>query len=240
MQRRIVLRAILYLSVACLCRPRLLVARTSRHLPPFCSLEGTALDSDLRISRSTGDPVLDSQLSADLFHISGIFGVKPGFGIIDDGQRPNAFATAESFIDNTDGTVLFGRTLLFSELRGHISGAIAVTGIMAHEFGHIFQFISGLHGLLTKDNPTQKLAELHADYMAGYYLGLKRLSGPMDIKVFLDSVYVKGDTDFNNEGHHGAPSNRKDALLEGYELGLYGRRDITDVAQQGANIIRAL
>lgn len=240
MQRRVVLWAILYMAAACLCRPSLTVARTRSQLPPFCSLERAEIGSDLEISRTTGDQVLDSQLSAELFHVSDVFEVMPGFVIIDDGDSPNAFATPKSLINNTVGTVLFGHTLLFNELRGHMWGGIAVAGIMAHEFGHILQFISGLDRLLTKNHPTKRLAELHADYMAGYYLGLKRLSGHMDIKAFLDSVYIKGDTDFNNKDHHGTPSNRKDVMLAGYKLGLHGRGNINDVSQQGVNTVREI
>jgi hypothetical protein len=234
MQRRVILQGILYLAVACLYKQGITVARARGPLPPFCSLRLGAIASE-RISQTTGDHVLDSQLPAELFRVSDIFEIMPGFGII-DGE--NAHAMPESPIDNTKGTVLFGRILLLDELRKW--GSIAIAGIMAHECGHILQYFSGLYSILIDHQSTQRLAELHADYMAGYYLGVKRLSTPMDITAFLDSLYSKGDTDFSNERHHGTASNRKDAMLAGYQLGLRGRSDLNDVAQHAVNAVRAI
>ena len=237
MQRRAVLQALLYAAAASLCKPVVTAADTGRQLPPFCSLKQDAIDSEQKISRTTGDDILDSQLSAALIDISDVFGVMPGFVIIDEDGTSNAHAKPESLIDNTHGTVLFSRALIFKELR---RGGIAVTGIMAHEFGHILQFRSRLYELLTNGQPTQRLAELHADYMAGYYLGVRQLSGPMDIQAFLDSIYINGDTKFNTTRHHGTPSERRDTVLVGYKLGIYGKRDINEVAQHGVNLIRAI
>jgi len=89
---------------------------------------------------------------------------------------------------------------------------------IAHEFGHIFQYQSKFYDLLTQSQTTDRLLELHADYLAGYYLGLKRLrSGEMDIKAFLDSLYLSGDTDFNSPDHHGTPMEREQVMLAGYK-----------------------
>lgn len=232
MQRRVVLRGILFLGVACLYKQGSTAARAGRPLPPFCSLQRAAIASERKISRTTGDHVLDSQLSAERFRASDVFGLQPGLAIIEGG---NAYAMPESLIDNTDGTVLFGRTLVSDEWRK--CGGTAVAGIIAHEFGHILQFFSGLYSLLTDHQPTQRLAELHADYMAGYYLGLQR-SIHTDIVAVLDSL--KEDTDFSNEYHHGTPSNRKDAMMAGYQLGFRGRSNLNDVAQHAVDAVRAI
>ncbi|MDP3838452.1 MAG: hypothetical protein Q8Q54_05975 [Methylococcales bacterium] len=165
----------------------------------------------------------------------------PGFGFYDDSDGKNAFATAETWIPNTKGTVAFGIELLSDELFSNEWGGLAVAGIMAHEFGHIFQYQSDFYSLLTQSQPTDRLLELHADYLAGYYLGLKRLrGGEIDIKGFLDSLYLKGDTHFNSPSHHGTPIERAKVMLEGYKLGLTNNNNIQQVAETGMNLVFTL
>lgn len=99
-------------------RPHWSHARTKRALPPYCALNGDPEEyTDLAFT--TGDEVLDRQLVLELHSIAETLRVSPGFGIIEDGARPNAYATAASRVPNTRGTVCLGRTLLFLELNAH-------------------------------------------------------------------------------------------------------------------------
>ena len=218
----------------------------SRHVcadprPKACSLRGGLQANGIELLRTSGDSDLDRSISLELTHVADSFKVLPGFGFYDDSDGQNAFALDEDLIPNTRGTVIFGKQLLSDELASHEWGGLAVAGIMAHEFGHIFQYQSDFYRLLTKSQSTDRLLELHADYLAGYYLGLKRLrSGEIDIKGFLDSLYLKGDTDFNSSTHHGTPIERAQVMLAGYKMGLTNNNNIQQVAEIGMNLVTTL
>jgi hypothetical protein len=212
--------------------------RAGRRLPEYCALEGGVETYQERIMPSTGDRTLDGQLSSELFRLSDVFEQRPGFGVIDDTDGPNAFATTDTLVPGTRGTVLFGRTLLLDELSGHEWGGVAVAGILAHEFGHILQFFTDYGDRLRPLDNTARPMELHADFLAGYYLGLKRLIGSMDVKAFTDSIYLKGDTNFTSEYHHGTGRERLGAVLAGYKIGLGGPSPISDVADAGMIKVR--
>jgi hypothetical protein len=78
------------------------------------------------------------------------------------------------------------------------------------EFSHILQF---------KEGSTLRGAqrELHADYMAGYYLGRKSHFLQTNIANFADSPFEKGDYAFWSQTHHGTPQERVAAMVAGFE-----------------------
>lgn len=157
--------------------------------------------------------------------------VNPGFRIIDDIGGPNAFAIDRTVIRGTRGTALFGINLITQEL-GPKAGGYAVAGIAAHECAHIFQYFSAFGPRLTRGQTTAKAMELHADFLAGFYMGRKRGSD-VNIEVFARSLYEKGDLNFNDPGHHGTPDERVTAMERGYSL---ARQNTTfsDAAEKGA------
>jgi hypothetical protein len=210
-------------------------------LPKYCSLKKDINSYNIKILRSSGDKNLDKSLNLELQHIAKIFPVLPGFVFFDDANGKNAFAMTETMIKGTRGTVIFGKGLLSSELNSHKWGGLAVAGIIAHEFAHIYQFQhDNLYNILMKNQKTGKLVELHADYLAGYYLGLKRLRTPkgIDIKAFADSLYLKGDNYFNTLEHHGTPKERMKVMIEGYKQGLKNNRNINYIAKKGLIFVK--
>ncbi|MCP4107574.1 MAG: hypothetical protein GY749_18865 [Desulfobacteraceae bacterium] len=127
-----------------------------------------------------------------------VFFVYPAFSFYDDGNSPNALALPQDM-------VLLGLNLMRDEFQKEYGplGNYSIIGIMAHEFGHILQFNAGLHAKF----PT-KLLELHADYLAGWYLGNRKMVFPTDATQAMRSFYQKGDYAFNNPNHHGTPQER--------------------------------
>ena len=256
MPRRVFLMAIPYLAAACLCRRDLIAVRTCDQLPAFCCLRREHIDlvrryfstdyDDVALYIDTHNDVLDHQLPSEYDKVKRIFEVQAGLRFIDDDDAPNAYAmpksTDQHINDERDGTVLLGRTLLSKELQ--IRGGSTVSGIMAHEFGHIRQYVNQkrLYTDLTTNQPTQKLAELHADYMAGYYLRYKHetSNNSMDIAAFKNFIYEMGDYAFNDHTHHGTPSDRERAVDGGWACGRYGRLNIDEVAEQGAKFVRTM
>jgi hypothetical protein len=234
--RRKFLKGSALFTAALLCSRH--VCAGTKNLPKACSLRGGLTANGIELLTTSGNSDLDRSINLELSHVAETFNVLPGFGFYDDSDSPNAFALDEDLIVNTKGTVIFGKQLLSDELAQQSWGGLAVAGFIAHEFGHIFQYQSKFYSLLTQAQSTDRLLELHADYLAGYYLGLKRLrSGEMDIKAFLDSLYLMGDTDFNSPEHHGTPIEREQVMLAGYKIGLTNNNNIQQVAEMGMNLI---
>lgn len=123
----------------------------------------------------------------------------------------NAFATPEQHDEKyPDGTIFIGLKLAREELERDGSG-LSIAGIMGHEFGHIIQFHNDceLEG---------KERELLSDYIAGWYMAARQVTTPWtDVRSTLNTMYNKGDYDFNSRNHHGTPSERVRATKAGYD-----------------------
>lgn len=99
----------------------------------------------------------------------------------------------------------------------HDKAFSAYTGVIAHELAHAKQYHVG--GLSSLEN-FQK--ELHADYLAGYYIGYLQkieLANQNDAEIYFDMFYSLGDKDFFSSDHHGTPAQRKNATVEGWKVG---------------------
>lgn len=180
--------------------------------------------------RSTGNPNLDSLIYNECNHLAIVFTVNPTLLIIDDLQSPNAFAYRGVTDPGFYGTIYLGINLLRDELFSMDKGNLAVVGIMAHEFAHILQWRnqSRLFG---------KYRELHADFLAGYYLGVKNYIPYRDLCAFASSLFTKGDYNFWNPDHHGTPQERVDVMNIGYGFGQSGS-EISKAYLKGDEIVR--
>jgi len=211
----------------------------------LCSLSQVIDGATVEISGKTGDSKLDRQLSAHAFDLARDFGVRPGIRIVlsPANQSQGALATKDTTVPGTQGTVLLGKDLLFRELdqnrRGW--GGLAIAGVMAHEFAHIFQFDSGYEQRLHKRGDTVEVIELHADFLAGYHLGLRRQAGAkMDIGAAMDLMHSLGDWNESLSDHHGRPRERQRAVREGFRLGVQEAPTIEEAAEVGAQIARQI
>ena len=169
---------------------------------------------------TTGDRTLDRALGRALVRLSELFSERPGFGFIDDSGGPNAYATDRTQVPGTWGTVCFGQTLFLDLLDRYQDQGLAVMAVAAHEFGHIAQFRSGIHNRLIRYQSTVKRVELHADFLSGYFLGVRKRQQP-SISVWAagDTLYRIGDYEFQNPNHHGTPDERVAAAEAGFRLG---------------------
>lgn len=173
---------------------------------------------------STGDSKLDAALGKALVRLAGTFGERPGFGFYNDFGAPNAKASSETMVTGTWGTVIFGQTMFRDLLTRNNDQGMAVLAVAAHEFGHVAQFRSGMDRKLLRNQSTVKRVELHADYLAGYFLGVRKKRDP-SISVWAagHAIYKIGDYQFNNPNHHGTPEERIAAAESGYALGIAGQ-----------------
>ncbi len=178
-----------------------------------CTLSGAVAGklSAQDFSLTTGDPQMDRAFVNEAWSLARAFGVYPNLGIFNDADGPNAFSSPQDVWGMLpDGCVVFGINLLSQEVSRF--GTTAIMGILAHEWGHSQQYkLAG--GLGSGKRP-----ELHADFMAGWYCGLKASSlgmSSLDIDSFAKSLYEKGDTHFNSPDHHGTPDERVGAMIAG-------------------------
>jgi hypothetical protein len=182
----------------------------------------------------SGNAQLDRALIAEVRKLDETFEINPGYRFLRDGNRPNAYATNETFVDGTSGTVLFGLTLLQNELRTEYGGA-AIAGIAAHEGAHVIQFTSpDLYRRL--EGPTVRLIELHADFLAGYYFSRTGRT-EKSLVTFGESLFAKGDYEFNDRQHHGTPQQRVSAMRAGYGNGGY---ELRQAIEQGVKYVMGL
>jgi len=162
-------------------------------------------------------PLYHRDTVLELNQLSENFNVLPGFFLLDDLGSPNAYATPESY-DNRfpDGSVMFGVSLMRAEYfsKNNNGYNTSVPAIMAHEFAHIKQFSEGIHS----EYPVP-IMELHADFMAGWYLKNRRMAIYSFPEHAFESIYNKGDYEYNNPNHHGTPEERLAATREGFKNG---------------------
>jgi hypothetical protein len=166
-----------------------------------------------------GDPAQDRALGRALVRVSQLFGERPSFGFIDDGKQPNAYATDETRVAGTWGAVLFGRRLFSDLMRRFDDGGIAVLAVVAHEFAHIAQYHRKTYDTLIGAPRRSKRAELHADFLSGFYLGVRKSQAPsLQLRTAGVHLFQIGDFEFNDHDHHGTPDERVEAAERGFSL----------------------
>lgn len=111
---------------------------------------------------------------------------------------------------------------MFSETG--ISGEVAWTGILAHEWAHQIQFDYFFYwypfGSFESPAEQTRQIELEADFFSAYYLTHKRGAtyNWKKAQEFFVLFFQAGDCSFEFELHHGTPLQRMQAAKEGYKL----------------------
>jgi hypothetical protein len=112
-----------------------------------------------------------------------------------------------------------------------------VKAILAHEFAHALQFHAGLMNLWTGG----KKIELHADFLAGYYLGRNGMIPKGKLTAFSQEFFERGDfLPFHNISHHGTPEERRCAFLEGYRVAVKYNFNLQQAFNCGVDYIKLL
>ena len=97
---------------------------------------------------------------------------------------------------------------------GNINRAI---GVIAHEAAHAFQTKHGLLDMLVEINPHRvKCIELHADFLAGGYMGWRARLYDIDVSNMTEMFYTLGDSLTENDGHHGLGAERFLSFRQGF------------------------
>ena len=96
---------------------------------------------------------------------------------------------------------------------------VAPQAVLAHEYAHHLQFELGVFDDVVSPENTRR-GELMADALSAYYLSHAR-GATMQwkrVKQFLQVFFNIGDCAFNNDGHHGTPTQRMAAAEWAYKL----------------------
>ena len=174
--------------------------------------------------RSSGNPDLDKAFDRALQRLAETFDVWPKVGFYDDTDAPNAMAMRYAVGGTHEFAVLFGRTY-FAKLMEYDPSGVTLLQTAAHEFAHVWVYQDGLFEKIRGSQPTVKRVELHADYLSGFYLGLRKRDNPT-ASLWAAGIrrWQSGDTEFRNVHHHGQPDERLAAAEAGFKLGfLEGR-----------------
>jgi hypothetical protein len=220
-------------TAALLAAPGLSFAADQKRLSP-CGFNQADFDK-YRASMSSmpkGDSSFHPALVGELENILKIFRINPGFQYVD---ARNAFAIPDTLIPGTNGTVLIGVSLV-RELLQPQDGGLSVAGVLAHECGHIFQYTSQYR---TQLGSTQRLMELQADLLAGYYMGRKTGLQPGKISVFSRTLIQGGTYSMGGTNDHGTPGQRNAAMDKGFMLALNGKTFL-QTASEGAEYVGVL
>lgn len=187
-------------------------------------------------SEQSGNPRLDAALGETLAEMADVLAVRPGFAFYQDGGFPNAVALPRSEFAASSGTVLFGLTML-SRVDTMAHGDLFVQAVCAHEFAHIRQYQTPLFARLDRPD-TAKLVELHADFLAGYYLGrLQRNFGAEELVALGRSWETLGDSEFTRREHHGTREERIAAMEAGFAGGRQQQLGVDAAAEAGARYL---
>lgn len=204
---------------------------------PWSSARDAAPGGSPDPALTSGDAATDGLLGLALVGLAELFKVNPGFVFYDDADSPNARATDETVIPGTWGTVAMGRGFFGDTMRLGDKG-LSLIAVCAHEFGHIHQMRRGYQkGLLRRDTTVRPI-ELHADFLAGYFLASRKKEHPdLDLFTVGETFSTLGDVDVRGRGHHGTPVERTAAITAGYDLFNGGERDIERVAEAGVDYV---
>lgn len=186
-----------------------------------------------------------------LKQLSDVLDLSPAFGMYDDGEEnPNAAASWKVLLPATagpallDGTVAVGRQLVEVLKKKRVNGrpldlSGALTAICAHEYGHILQF-KFIYAELAKLSSSGVRAELHADFVCGYFGAFRKKVQPTyDAATQAETQFLLGDGKYKRVSH-GTPEQRADAVYQGFLLGLEGKMNSKDLATKGLVYVRGL
>jgi hypothetical protein len=187
----------------------------------------------------SGDATFDRALAVTLVKISETFSVLPGFAF-SERIRLNAFASRRTELGRADGSVVFGNSMYRAIMLRREHPELGIVAICAHEFGHIVQYKHRIDDILVVNGRAKRL-ELHADFMAGYFAGRRKLEVPdFPAAVFATTQYSFGDGEYGDPDHHGCPAERGDAVVAGFDSAFRAKEGLAAALQTGVRYVQRI
>jgi hypothetical protein len=182
------------------------------------------------------DPALAAYIEREGELLSQFFGPRTTF-YFDASERG-------AYMDRFSGRYVVLGTDFINNYAKRQYGLLMVSGIIAHEYSHIFQVHSKINSAL-EDVMGQKVkhVEIHADYLAGAYMAWRekyRAGAPAHLA---DLFYELGDRK-SPEIHHGTSQERFWFYQRGYHdaqsMARNGTLDVWTVAAMGLKHVRQI
>lgn len=203
------------------------VPRITRSALPTVTLDELAELEGAQMRPSIGDASLEKRLASFGWEIERRLGYRnynpPALIYFeDDPKRPGAtywhVRLRHSNLALSDGVICLGRRYIGQLVKAASNSDAAIFGIMAHEMAHASQYKGNYREFLDSYSTTHNaLAELHADYLAGWFWGQSPIwSNFLLDRDFISATANAGDNNFNCPRHHGTPEQRIQALRLGY------------------------
>jgi len=189
----------------------------------------------------SGNRDFDFATAQSLSRMSEVFKVLPSFRYFKFGNSDNAFATPIKIDQGRDGSILFGRDLLFKLMAKEEGPETAFAAVLAHEYGHILQFKLGINNILQQQAKNVRASELHADFLSGYFAGIRKLEMP-DFKaaIFAVNQYSVGDYEASSNEHHGTPEERARSVVMGFKTAYNEKLPLMDAVLFGAKYVLSI
>lgn len=212
-------------------------------LEPNQFVQGFQFKQEL-VRGSCGLPSVDAAIELERSVLNTFFRsilYAPEFYFYDDDVNPIG---AKALKGKEKTTILLGLSLIDQEMqRSPGKWPSGIIGTLAHEWAHAFQFFSSL-------NEDVFYWETHADFLAGWYMGVKYGLGLMSVDkdVFGESLFLKGvpgQRDSFSPTQYGSPEQRVRAMHFGFDFGRRqardtSRPDVDAAANYGFVIVRAM
>gem|GEM_PF-6979386 len=173
--------------------------QTRRHFLLFAS----ACSAPILRARITDN--LHREITWEIRNLETFFQVRALFRYYPDHTAPNAMAERPSRYSLYDGVVHLGVSYLNEKLSAPEFGPSVLIWTLGHEMAHVLQFRQRL-------DVTQARMELHADYLAGYYMGRQ-----MDLGRKLSPNRVVAAMRDMGSDDHGSGLQRNVAFVTGLE-----------------------
>jgi hypothetical protein len=176
---------------------------------PICRCVLAAVPAGTKTVSDTGLPEMDQRLKSESNFLKSLFKVEPQLLLLADGAARDAFA-----VDAAPGSVALRAGWLKERWDSdHRAATVAVA--LAHQWAHVLQAQRGC-------KLPEMARELHADLLAGWYLGRRNFaslkSGPVLDAAFAASLFADPAEFLNERFEHGASDARVRALCEGFRL----------------------
>jgi hypothetical protein len=163
------------------------------------------------LQTSSGNPNIDAIVYDEIKRLENFFKGRVDFFFGQEASIGNSTAFFSPSCERNPyciGTIVLGLNMMHQKYSQYGDNYIhIVRSILAHEFGHGVQKLKGWY-------ISSKYKELHADFLAGYYISKSYYYDDKMIDNFLNEFYSIGGYSIHHS--HGTKDERYCAFLEGY------------------------
>lgn len=160
------------------------------------------------VTHTTTNVYIDSLIYSEIDKLESYFNLNIDFFFLEEANiNPVAYFNVDC-TENCMGSIVLGYNMIADQLV-KTNGLETVKAILAHEFAHAVQNYYGW-------SEPGKNPELHADFIAGYYIGETYKYEEFELTQFYRTFASIGDDDFFSPSHHGTEEERLCAFYEGH------------------------